>query len=57
MMADCYYHGYSGGPGGCSLCIKEREQGLDQGEGDEVHDQEVTTHDWKHGRYPRQGNP
>lgn len=30
-MADCYYHGYSGGPGLCSDCEREREQGLEQG--------------------------
>ena len=31
IMADCYFHGYSGGPGGCSECEQERREGLEQG--------------------------
>lgn len=30
-MADCYYHGYSGGPGPCSECAEERKQRLELG--------------------------
>lgn len=30
-MADCYYHGYSGGPGVCSQCEAERRAGEEQG--------------------------
>ena len=30
-MADCYFHGYSGGPGGCSECEQERRENLAQG--------------------------
>ncbi len=32
-MADCYYHGYSGGPGACEYCRMERDRGLEPGEG------------------------
>lgn len=31
VMADCYYHGYSGGPGRCSMCDEEERRGLDPG--------------------------
>lgn len=27
-MADCYYHGYSGGPGACPECEEEDRRGL-----------------------------
>ena len=30
-MADCYLHGYSGGPGPCEKCEHEREDGLEPG--------------------------
>ena len=30
-MADCYFHGYSGGPGSCSECEQERRQSLESG--------------------------
>lgn len=30
-MADCYYHGYSGGPGGCSQCEAENRSGEERG--------------------------
>ena len=33
-MADCYYHGYSGGSGPCEYCRMERDRGLEPGEGD-----------------------
>jgi len=31
-MADCYFHGYSGGPGACDLCEQERREGKEQGD-------------------------
>jgi len=31
-MADCFFHGYSGGPGGrCSGCAREDRDGLTRG--------------------------
>lgn len=30
-MADCYYHGYSGGPGPCYNCEQERRYKLEAG--------------------------
>lgn len=30
-MADCRYHGYSGGPGICSYCRQEDEKKLPRG--------------------------
>lgn len=30
-MADCYYHGYSGGPGECPECAREDRANLEQG--------------------------
>lgn len=30
-MADCMFHGYSGGPGPCSQCQAEDERGLERG--------------------------
>lgn len=30
-MADCYFHGYSGGPGPCSDCEREDREGKDRG--------------------------
>lgn len=30
-MADCYFHGYSGGSGPCSECESERRRGLEPG--------------------------
>ncbi len=30
-MADCYYHGYSGGPGACRECEEEDRRKLEQG--------------------------
>lgn len=57
-MADCYYHGYSGGPGGdCSICEEEKESGKPEGSSGKHHDSEVTTHDWRNGRYGRMGQP
>ena len=56
VMADCYYHGYSGGPGACSICQKEDKSNIKRGSSEEKHDQSVTMHDWQNGRSPRQGN-
>jgi hypothetical protein len=30
-MADCYYHGYSGGPGPCPQCASEDARGSERG--------------------------
>jgi hypothetical protein len=30
-MADCYEHGYSGGPGDCPKCESENQRGLKRG--------------------------
>lgn len=30
-MADCYFHGYSGGPGRCSDCEREDREGKERG--------------------------
>ncbi|MGB4761877.1 MAG: hypothetical protein WBP12_00805 [Candidatus Saccharimonas sp.] len=56
-MADCYFHGYSGGPGVCSICVLEEQRGISQGSSGEFYDMEVTTHDWRHGRYGRLSDP
>lgn len=42
-MSDCYYHGYSGGPGGCYLCEKERAQKLEPGSLQEEKDTSANT--------------
>ena len=55
-MADCYYHGYSGGPGRCIHCDREQQANLEPGTLD-GYDQEVTTHDWRHGRIGLIGQP
>lgn len=47
-MADCYYHGYSGGPGGCSICDAEETAGEEPGTRD-GYDQSITCADWKNG--------
>lgn len=52
-MADCYYHGYSGGPGSCRICDKEEERGQEPGSSGEIYDGSITAHDWQHGRYGR----
>lgn len=31
-MADCYYHGYSGGSGTCSLCQQEDRENKERGD-------------------------
>ena len=30
-MADCYFHGYSGGPGRCPDCEREDREGKERG--------------------------
>jgi hypothetical protein len=50
-MADCMFHGYSGGPGSCDGCESERKRGLAQGESDFRYDQEVTTDAYRRGNY------
>jgi hypothetical protein len=56
-MADCYYHGYSGGPGDCGICERERERGQEEGSSGEIYDGSITAHDWQNGRYGRMADP
>lgn len=50
-MADCMFHGYTGGPGECGECKREREAGEDQGSSSFMYDPEVTTDAYRNRRY------
>lgn len=56
IMADCYHHGYSGGPGACKFCEEEDKQKLEPGTLS-GHDMEVTTSNWKKGKLPPNKQP
>jgi hypothetical protein len=50
-MADCMFHGYSGGPGECQGCAQEEKAKVPQGSSRFAYDPDVTMDAYRNGRY------